>query len=81
MTPRRLTYTIDNADQPDPRVGDVLKSVRSFYLVVDARKVKTRDGARRFALGVLRFDEMPETYGEARLFGLRWFPRRRKRKA
>lgn len=78
MTPKRITYDVSD-DGPGPDVGDVLMSSRSAYLVVSSRAVRTRDGVRRFALGVLRF--AVEDAPKGRRLTLRWHYRNAKRNA
>lgn len=88
MTPKRITYDVSD-DGPVPDVGDVLISEtrsgkpRSAYLVVSSRAVRTRDGVRRFALGVLRFpvDKYPVTVNGRRTRTLKWHSRAPKRNA
>lgn len=75
MTPKRITLTVED-DSSDPDVGDYLRSSRSRYLVISARRVRTRDGARRFALGVVNVEEIPPG---ARAWSMRWHPRRKVR--
>lgn len=81
MTPhRQLTYTQHGPTtpaDPDLKVGDVLASSRSFYLVHFARKMRTRDGARRFACMVERTANPP---ADARRLSLKWNSRAPKRR-
>lgn len=69
--------------------GDILQSPRTFYVVVVARKVKTRDGKPKWALACdKRFDADRATERALelspdrppRFFTLRWFARGRRRR-
>lgn len=69
MTPRKITYEVRD-DGPGPDVNDVLYSTRSYYLVVSSRAISTRDGSRKFSLGVLRFT--PDEWAKANRAPRRW---------
>lgn len=75
MTPKRITLSMDHGDPAEPDVGTMLRSTRSLYLVVSSRRMNTRDGARRYALGVININEAPDG---AQVFWFRW-NRRKKR--
>ncbi len=80
MTPKRITYDVRD-DGPGPDVGDVLLSTRSAYVVVSSRAVRTRDGCRRFALGVIRYsvEDYPSGNTRTKHFDLKWNSRASKR--
>lgn len=82
MTPhRQLTYTQDgqtSVADPDLAVGDYLASSRSLYRVVFARRMRTRDGARRFACMVER--SAVKAPPGARVLSLKWNSRAPKRR-
>lgn len=73
---------------PGPvEVGDILRSPRTYYVVVASRKVKTRDGRPKWALRCERRFTMTGACVTAwrvardrdpRVFPLRWFPRKRR---
>lgn len=79
--PRQLTLTVEDGRAPD--VGTFLASVKkngtigTRYRVLRARRVNTRDGARRYALSIIRVsaDDVPEM---TPLFRFHWFPRTKK---
>lgn len=70
MTPRRITYELRD-DSPAPEAGDVLDSTRSCYVVLKSRAIRTRDGARRFALEVIRIGDAGADH-RGRRYYLRW---------
>ena len=75
MTPKRMTLTVLDGTTRDMQEGDFIRSTRSKYVVVTSRKVNTRDGAIRWALGVVNVDEIPDGVF---VWWMRWDSRRRK---
>lgn len=69
-------YTL-HGDAPDVTPGSLLASARSWFRVLAVRKVKTRDGARRFSLMYERIAE-PDVV-DAPLYSIQWNRRTRKK--
>ncbi len=78
MTPKRITYTQDDDGCPDIQAGNILRSSRSMYVVLTARRINTRDGARRFALGVERIGDATPLAPSDYVFALVWHKRGRR---
>lgn len=78
MRPKRITYEVRD-DSAAPDAGDVLDSSRSCYLVVKARAIQSRDGARRFALDVIRIGDAGADH-EGRRYTLFWNKRKRSKR-
>lgn len=76
MRPKRITYEVRD-EAPAPGEGDVLDSSRSCYLVIKSRAINTRDGARRFALDVVRIGDAGKKHDGNR-YTLSWDKRSRR---
>ncbi len=77
MTPRRITYDWHGGEGVGPVAGDVLRTSRSYYQILESRLVVRQSrlaAGERFSLVVVRVDAYTAGAG-SRVFDLRWYPR------
>lgn len=70
---------------PGPKKGDYIvtvgkRGIGTTYLVVSSYRVRRKDPTAfpRYQMKVRVIDKVPDDLGEAKLFQLRWYPRRKK---
>ena len=82
-TPKRITIGLPAGDRGYPVDGDFLETINkrtgkvcSTYLILSSRRINTRDGSRKYALGVVNVDAVGT---DAKVWWMRWHTRTRRR--